>query len=72
MKEQSVIQLSYPPLRIDLLTSIDGVSFHECYPNRKIVSIDGIAVNFIGYNDLLKNKKASGRHQDLGDVDNLQ
>lgn len=72
MKEQSVIQLGYPPLRIDLLTSIDGVNFQECYPNRKIVSIDGITVNFIGFTDLLKNKKASGRHQDLGDIDNLQ
>ncbi|HLF46260.1 MAG TPA: hypothetical protein VI548_07530 [Chitinophagaceae bacterium] len=72
LKEQSVIQLGYPPLRIDLLTSIDGVNFKDCYPNRKIVSIDGITVNFIGFNDLLKNKKASGRHQDLGDIDNLQ
>lgn len=71
-KEGIVIQLGYPPLRIDLLTAIDGVSFHECYPHRKTITIDGLQVHFIGYNDLIKNKKASGRHQDLGDIENLQ
>lgn len=71
-KENSVIQLGYPPLRIDLLTSIDGVHFNECYPNRKTIEIDRLSVNFIGYTDLLKNKKASGRHQDLGDIENLE
>ena len=71
-KENSIIQLGYPPLRIDLLTSIDAVHFNECYPNRKILNIDGLTVDFIGYADLIKNKKASGRHQDLGDVENLE
>ncbi len=71
-KEGIVIQLGYPPLRIDLLTAIDGVSFQECYPGRKTVSIEGLQVSFIGYYDLIKNKKASGRHQDLGDIENLQ
>jgi predicted nucleotidyltransferase len=70
--EGLVIQLGYPPLRIDLLTSIDGVKFAECYSNRKTAKIDGLLINFIGYEDLIKNKKASGRHQDLGDIDNLQ
>jgi predicted nucleotidyltransferase len=72
VKEDSIIQLGYPPLRIDLLTNIDGVHFNECYPNRKTTEIDGLLVNFIGYSDLIKNKKASGRHQDLGDIENLQ
>ncbi len=71
-KPGNVIQLGYPPLRIDLLTEIDGVSFHECFQNRKVVSIDGLSVNFIGYSDLLKNKKESGRPRDLGDIDNLK
>jgi hypothetical protein len=70
-KEGSIIQLGYPPLRIDLLTQIDGVHFNECYLNRKIVEIDELTVNFIGYNDLLKNKKASGRLRDLDDLDQL-
>lgn len=72
VKEDSVIQLGYPPLRIDLLTSIDGVQFDDCYPNRKIIEIDKLPVNFIGYADLIKNKRASGRHQDLGDIENLE
>lgn len=71
-KEEMIIQLGCPPLRIDLLTSIDGVNFNDCYANRKIVTLDGLPINFIGYNDLIKNKKASGRHQDLGDIENLQ
>ena len=71
-KEDSIIQLGYPPLRIELLTSIDGVHFNDCYPNRKAIDIDGLFVNFIGYADLIKNKKASGRHQDLGDIENLE
>jgi hypothetical protein len=70
-KEDGVIQLGYPPLRIDLLSGIDGVHFNDCYPNRKIINIDGINIDFIGYADLIKNKKASGRHQDLGDIENL-
>ena len=71
-KEDSIIQLGYPPLRIDLLTSIDGVQFDECYPNKKEIEIDGLPVHFIGYADLIKNKKASSRHQDLGDIENLE
>src|SRR5690606_17269630 len=51
-KEGSVIQLGYPPLRIDLLTTIDGVTFDTCFKNKKEVEIDELLVNFIGYNDL--------------------
>lgn len=71
-KAGNVIQLGYPPLRIDLLTEIDGVIFKECFVNRKEVVIAGIKVNFIGYNDLLKNKKKSGRPRDIDDIDNLK
>ena len=71
-KPGNVIQLGYPPLRIDLLTEIDGVTFKECFDNRKKVTIDGFQINFIGYNDLLKNKKESGRPRDIDDIDNLK
>lgn len=71
-KPGNVIQLGYPPLRIDLLTEIDGVAFEECFENRKEVTIEGLRVNFIGYNDLLKNKKESGRLRDIDDIENLQ
>lgn len=71
-KPGNVIQLGRPPLRIDLLTEIDGVKFAECFINRKMVELDGLKVNFIGYNDLLKNKKESGRARDLDDIENLK
>jgi predicted nucleotidyltransferase len=71
-KPENIIQLGYPPLRIDLLTHIDGVSFDECFPNRKEVVIEKLTVNFISYQDLLKNKKASGRNRDKDDIENLQ
>ena len=71
-KPENIIQLGYPPLRIDLLTHIDGVSFDECFPNRKEVVIEKLKVNFISYHDLLKNKKASGRNRDKDDIENLQ
>lgn len=70
-KEDNVIQFGQPPLRIDLLTSIDGVTFDACYANRKEVTFDGLAMNFIGYHDLVTNKKATGRHRDLDDVENM-
>lgn len=70
-KPGNIIQLGYPPLRIDLLTHIDGVTFTDCFENRIQVDIDGLLVNFIGYQDLLKNKKESGRLRDLDDIDNL-
>jgi predicted nucleotidyltransferase len=71
-KPGNVVQLGYPPLRIDLLTEIDGVTFEECFSNRKEVAIDGLKVNFIGYNDLLKNKRESGRARDIDDIENLK
>jgi len=72
LKEKNVIQLGYPPLRIDLLNHIDGVTFSECFINKKEVTIDGLKINFISYADLLKNKRASNRPQDIADLDNLQ
>ena len=71
IKEGNIVQLGYPPLRIDLLTHIDGVTFNECYQNKIQVEIDDIRVNFIGYKDLLTNKKESGRLRDLDDINNL-
>lgn len=71
-KEGNVIQFGQPPLRIDLLTAIDGVTFDACYANRKEVTFDGLSMNFIGYHDLVTNKKATGRHRDLDDVENME
>ena len=67
-----IIQLGYPPNRIDLLTSIDGVNFADCYSSKLEITIDNIIVNFIDLENLKKNKKASGRLQDLADLENLE
>lgn len=70
--KDKVIRMGEPPLRIEILTSIDGVEFKECYTNRNIVKIDNVPVSFISLPDLKKNKKASGRLQDLADLENLE
>jgi len=67
-----IIQLGYPPSRIDLITTPPGVDFETCYASRVIVEIDGVPVSFIGLDDLKQSKKASGRLQDLADLENLQ
>lgn len=67
-----VVQLGRPPLRIDLLTGLDGVEFESCHGRRTEVELDGLIVAFIGRNDLLANKRASGRPQDLADVAALE
>lgn len=62
----TVIQLGYPPSRIDLITTPDGVDFEVCYQSKVEIKLDDIVVNFIDLENLRKNKKASGRLQDLG------
>jgi hypothetical protein len=66
-----IVHLGQPPNRIDLLTAIDGVEFDDAWKTRTVQELDGVPVNFIGRGDLLKNKRASGRHQDLADLENL-
>jgi hypothetical protein len=65
-----VIQLGYPPKRVDILTSVDGVDFEHCYRQRAVLPVEGIrtSVPFIGLTDLRRNKAASGRPQDLADL----
>lgn len=66
-----MIRMGYPPIRIEVLTEASGVDFRKCYALRKETKIDGIKVKIISLKDLLRNKKASGRHKDLNDLENL-
>ena len=68
----TVIQLGVQPNRIDLLTSITGVSFEAIWIGRTPGTLDGVPVQFIGREELIKNKEATGRAKDLGDVDELR
>ena len=67
-----MIQLGYSPIRIDILTSIDGVEFEDAYESRVTMRLDDQDVPFIGRNALIQNKRASGRLQDLADVEFLE
>ena len=63
-----IVQLGYPPSRIDILLTLKGVEFDACYEHKIVEENDETAVNFIDLDNLIANKKAVGRHQDLADV----
>lgn len=67
-----VLFFGLPPLRIDVLRSVDGIEFDDAYPNRLEGEVDDVAIRFIGLADLLRNKLATGRPQDLIDADALR
>jgi len=70
-EQGKIIRMGVPPMRIEILTEIDGVSFDECFAERLIVEIDGQFVKLISRNHLRKNKKASARYKDLDDLEHL-
>ncbi|MBF9253930.1 hypothetical protein I2I11_11555 [Pontibacter sp. 172403-2] len=66
-----VVQLGYPPNRIDLVTGLAGVDFDTCWNNKASLPFGDVAAYFISLKDLKRNKKASARQQDLLDLENL-
>ena len=71
LRSGKIIRMGVPPMRIEVLTEIDGVSFAECYAAREVVTLDGQTVNLISLRHLRANKRASGRHKDLDDLEHL-
>ncbi len=71
LKDWQIIRLGFPPVRIEISTTISGVDFPDCYLRREIETLDDIKVNIISLKDLKINKKASGRLQDLADLEKL-
>jgi len=71
LKEWQIIRLGVPPIRIEIATTVSGINFSECYAERVVDVLDGVKVNLISLKHLKANKKASGRHQDLADLENL-
>ena len=67
-----IFQIGVVPCRIDILTDIDGVEFDEAWANRRYIKIHGIDIPVIGMQELLKNKRAAGRPQDIADVTRLE
>jgi predicted nucleotidyltransferase len=70
--EGIVFQIGNSPRRIDILTRISGVDFENAYAKRNVVNVDGLDVPVISMSDLIANKRASGRMQDLADVEKLE
>ena len=68
---EKIIRMGEPPIRIEIVTSISGATFKDCYASRVIDELDGVTVSLIGLADLKGNKKASGRYKDLDDLENL-
>ena len=66
-----VFQMGLPPVRIDLLTTLTGVTFSEAWPGGVQASFGPITVDVIGREDFIRNKRATGRARDLGDLEAL-
>jgi hypothetical protein len=71
-KPGQIVQLGFPPNRIDLLTSIKGLNFEEAWQSRVEDSYGEAKVFYLGMDDLIRNKKAVGRLQDQADVEILE
>jgi len=66
-----IIRMGLPPMRIEIMTSIDGVDFDEAYPQRVEDDLDGVRVKLIGLRHLKRNKQAAARPKDLADLEEL-
>jgi predicted nucleotidyltransferase len=71
LKDDQVVRMGLPPVQLEIFTAIPGVTFERCDQNRIEAELDGVPVRLISLADLRTNKKASGRHKDLSDLDHL-
>jgi hypothetical protein len=68
----AVYQIGVPPGRIDLLTELSGLTFEEAWPDRVEHPFGDLRVPFIGRAAFLRNKRATGRPKDLGDIEGME
>jgi len=68
---EKVIQLGIPPVRIDVLTSLTGVTWEEAFAGRQAGKYDDVSVFYLGRDQFIANKRALGRHKDLADIEAL-
>ena len=68
---ERVVQLGVPPVRIDIVTSLTGVTWEEAFNGRVKGKYGTVGVYYIGHDQFIKNKKATGRKQDLADLESL-
>jgi hypothetical protein len=70
-RAETVVQVGRPPNRIDILTDLSGLTFDEAWSTRIEGLVEGVRVPILGRDALIRNKRAAGRHKDLGDVEAL-
>jgi hypothetical protein len=70
-RTETVVQLGRPPNRIDVLTGLSGLTFDDAWSTRIDGLVEGVRVPILGREALIRNKRAAGRHKDLGDVEAL-
>jgi hypothetical protein len=71
LQRRRIVRMGHPPMRIELMNDIDGVTFEDCRPGAILADFDGIQVPVIGLSDLKRNKLASGRPKDIDDLQQL-
>jgi len=71
LQPDQIVRMGFEPVRIEVMTSISGVEFEECYRERLETTLDDEPVSLINLHHLRLNKKASGRLKDLSDLENL-
>ena len=72
LRDGTVFQIGVAPRRIDIITSASGLQFEEAYRNSLAMNIEGIEVHIPSLDDLIRNKKTSGRIRDLADAEALE
>lgn len=70
-REGIEFQIGVPPGRIDILTQLSGLTFAEAWPRRQRARFGEIDADFVGLEDFIRNKRATGRAKDLGDIEGL-
>jgi hypothetical protein len=71
-KAGTIFQIGLPPLRIDIITEIDGVEFADAWPDRVEIGFGGVPAFVISRQHLITNKRTAARLQDLADVERLE
>jgi predicted nucleotidyltransferase len=71
-KPRNVVRMGFPPIKIEIINYLEGVAFEKAHANRRLVNFEGLEISLIDVHDLIANKKAVGRPQDLADIAKLQ
>ncbi len=68
----NIFRMGRSPVQIDIINEASGITFEDCYTRRNVITVEDIHISMIAKEDLIKNKKASGRHRDLADIESFE